>query len=156
VNGHWSPQFLARLIGILVLISLIFGGFGEIHIPGTIMVDGDAGAAVGNIVHHETLFRLGFAAYTVDELTGRIAIIVAPDFASPVFFLPTLLTMLALAVWLLTRGVDEPQWEQNTARRAPPQRLPLQRTRIASHAARTLSDRAGHRAERRPEMRAYR
>lgn len=68
MNGHWSSQFLARWIGILVLISLVFGGFGEAYVPGAIMVAGDAAATAGNIVHHETLFRLGFAAYLVEGL----------------------------------------------------------------------------------------
>jgi hypothetical protein len=68
VSDHWSPQLLARWIGILVLISLVFGSFGEGYVPATIMVAGDAAATASNIVHHEMLFRLGFAAYTVEGL----------------------------------------------------------------------------------------
>jgi hypothetical protein len=68
VSGHWSPQFLARWIGILILISLVFGSFGEAYVPGAIMVAGDAGATAKQIVQHETLFRLGFAAYIVEGL----------------------------------------------------------------------------------------
>lgn len=51
-----------------MLISLVFGSFGEAYVPGAIMVGADAGATANNIVHHETLFRLGFAAYTVEGL----------------------------------------------------------------------------------------
>ncbi|HEX4159383.1 MAG TPA: DUF4386 family protein [Rhizomicrobium sp.] len=47
--------------------------------------------------------------------TGMVANIVAPDFASSFFLLPTILAMLVLAILLLVRGVDERQWEINIA-----------------------------------------
>ena len=68
MDNHWSPQLLARWIGILLLVSLVFGGFGEMYVSGQLMVSGNAGATAANIVHHQMLFRLGFAAYTVEGL----------------------------------------------------------------------------------------
>lgn len=64
----WSPQLLARWIGIFVLISLVLGGFGEGYVPGSLTVTGNAGATAGNIIHHETLFRLSLGAYLLEGL----------------------------------------------------------------------------------------
>src|SRR5579863_5330915 len=64
----WSPQLLARWIGILLLISLVAGGFGEGYVPSQFIVAGDAGSTAKNIVQFEALFRLGFAGYVVEGL----------------------------------------------------------------------------------------
>jgi len=64
----WSPRMLGRWIGILLLISVVFGGFGEMYVLDQLLVPGDAGATASNIVQHQTLFRLGYAAYVVEGL----------------------------------------------------------------------------------------
>src|ERR1700722_4504940 len=64
----WSPQLLAGWIGILLLISLVAGGFGEGYVPARFIVAGDAGGTAENIVRFQPLFRLGFAAYVVEGL----------------------------------------------------------------------------------------
>lgn len=64
----WSPQTLARWIGVLILISLVFGGFGEMYVSGRLTVAGDAHATARNIVAHQYLYRLGYAAYVVEGL----------------------------------------------------------------------------------------
>ena len=64
----WSPQRISRWIGILVLISIVFGAFGEMYVPDNIMVAHDAGTTANNVLHHQTLFRLGLAAYTIEGL----------------------------------------------------------------------------------------
>jgi hypothetical protein len=68
MSEPWSPQRLARWIGILVLISMVFGAFGEMYVPDTLLVAHDAGATANNVLHHQPLFRLGLAAYTVEGL----------------------------------------------------------------------------------------
>ncbi|HEY2445819.1 MAG TPA: DUF4386 domain-containing protein [Rhizomicrobium sp.] len=68
MNKPWSPQYLARWIGILLLISLAFGSFGEMVVPAQLMVAGNAAATASNILHHQTLFRLSLAAYMVEGL----------------------------------------------------------------------------------------
>ncbi len=40
----WSPRTLARWIGVLVLISLAFGSFGETFVLDQLLVPKDAGA----------------------------------------------------------------------------------------------------------------
>jgi hypothetical protein len=68
MRAPWSPQRLARWIGILLLISIVLGFFGEMYVPEQLMVPGDAGATANNIVHHQLLFRLSSAGYVVEGL----------------------------------------------------------------------------------------
>ena len=64
----WSPQLLARWIGILLLISVVAGGFGESYVPLKLIVPGDAAGTANNIFQSQALFRLGFASYVVEGL----------------------------------------------------------------------------------------
>lgn len=58
----------ARLAGIAMLLSIVFGGLGEAYLPNQILVRGDAAATAANILNHPTLFRLTFAAYLVEGI----------------------------------------------------------------------------------------
>lgn len=68
MNEAWSPQFLARAVAALLLISVVFGSFGEMYVPDAIIVAGNASATASNVMQHQTLFRLGLASYTVEGL----------------------------------------------------------------------------------------
>lgn len=61
-------QTYARTAGVLGLISIVAGGFGEAYVPGALVVAGDATATAVNIAASESLFRWGFAAYLVEGL----------------------------------------------------------------------------------------
>lgn len=61
-------QRYARLAGVLGVLTLIAGAFGEAYVPSAIMVSGDPAATAGNIVGSEALFRWGFAGYLVEAL----------------------------------------------------------------------------------------
>jgi hypothetical protein len=63
-----SVQRYARAAGIMFLISLVAGSFGEFYVPSKLIVAGNAAATVSNIVDHEMLFRLGFAGYLLEAL----------------------------------------------------------------------------------------
>ena len=63
-----SIQTYARVAGVLGLITLVAGGFGEAYVPGQIIVAGNAAATADNLRTSETLFRWGFAAYMVEAL----------------------------------------------------------------------------------------
>src|SRR5438270_5835995 len=52
----------------MFLISLLAGSFGEYYVPSKLIVAGNAAATASNIVNHEMLFRLGFAAYLLEAL----------------------------------------------------------------------------------------
>jgi hypothetical protein len=61
-------QMYARTAGVLGLISIIAGGFGEAYVPATLVLPRDATATARNIVTSESLFRWGFAGYLVEAL----------------------------------------------------------------------------------------
>ena len=63
-----SVQTYARIAGILLLLSLIAGGFGEAYVPSKLIVSSDATATAQNIKAFESLFRMGFAAYLVEAM----------------------------------------------------------------------------------------
>lgn len=61
-------QNYARLAGILVLISLVAGGFGEAYVPSKLIVSRDAAATAANLKQFDFLFRLGFAGFLIESL----------------------------------------------------------------------------------------
>jgi hypothetical protein len=61
-------QRYARAAGVLFLLSLVFGAFGEAIIPSRIIAWNDAGATAHHVLTSETLFRWGFATYLVEGL----------------------------------------------------------------------------------------
>jgi hypothetical protein len=58
----------ARIAGIAMFLSIVFGALGEAYIPGRITVRGDAAATAANIINNPMLFRLGFATYLVEGI----------------------------------------------------------------------------------------
>ena len=58
----------ARTAGVLFLLTMIFGYFGEMYEPSRIIVTHDAAATARNVTEHNTLFRLGFASYLVEAI----------------------------------------------------------------------------------------
>jgi hypothetical protein len=63
-----NVQRYARTAGVLLLLSLVAGGFGEAYLPSRLVVSTDAAATVANIKNNEFLFRLGFAAFLIESL----------------------------------------------------------------------------------------
>ncbi len=61
-NFKTSPQIYARTAGLLYLVVIAGGIFAEIMVRGRLVVSGDAAATAHNIMAHELLYRLGFAA----------------------------------------------------------------------------------------------
>ncbi len=67
-NTAGSIQRYARTTGVLILISIVFGAFGEAYAPSKLIVSSDAAATARNIVSSPLLFRAGFAAYLVEAV----------------------------------------------------------------------------------------
>lgn len=63
-----NVQTYARMAGVLGLVSIAAGAFGEGYVPQVMLVSGDAAATARNILANESLFRWGFAAYVVEAL----------------------------------------------------------------------------------------
>jgi hypothetical protein len=63
-----NVQRYARIAGVLFLLSLVAGGFGEAYVPSNLIVSGDATATAANIRNFDLLYRLGFAAFLIESL----------------------------------------------------------------------------------------
>ena len=57
-----SPQLYARFGGVLYLIIIVIGLFGEAFVRDRLIVSGDAAATAANIMSHESLWRFHIAA----------------------------------------------------------------------------------------------
>ncbi len=69
------PLFYARIAGLLYLIIIVFGIFGEVVVRSSLIVAGDATTTANNILASEWLFRIGFAADSI-MLLSDVAIAV--------------------------------------------------------------------------------
>ena len=63
-----NVQRYARIAGVLFLISLVCGGFGEAYAPSKLIAAHDAAATMANIKNFDFLYRLGFAAFLIESL----------------------------------------------------------------------------------------
>lgn len=63
-----SIQTWARAAGVLFLLSIMAGIFGEAYVPSRIIVSGDATATAKNINALNSLFRMGFASYLIEAM----------------------------------------------------------------------------------------
>jgi hypothetical protein len=61
-------QRYARVAGVLFILTLVFGYFGEAYAPGRFIVSGDAAATAHNIMTSPMLYRVGFASYLIEAL----------------------------------------------------------------------------------------
>jgi hypothetical protein len=62
-----NVQRYAKAAGVLLLISVVAGGFGEAYAPSKLIVADDAAATVANIKSFEFIYRLGFAAFLIES-----------------------------------------------------------------------------------------
>jgi hypothetical protein len=67
-SGEVLVQRYARAAGILILLSIVFGTWGEAYVPAKLIVADNAPATAQNIVASPLLFRTGFAAYLVEAV----------------------------------------------------------------------------------------
>ena len=63
-----SPMAYARTAGLLYLIIIVAGLFAEMFVREPMIVNNNAAATAHNIMSHESLFRMGFAAELVAGL----------------------------------------------------------------------------------------
>ncbi len=63
-----SVQTYARIAGVLFLLTMLAGGFGEAYAPSKLIVSGDAATTAKNIIALDSVFRIGFASYLVEAV----------------------------------------------------------------------------------------
>jgi hypothetical protein len=61
-------QTYTRIAGVLFLLTIVAGFFGEVYVPSRLIVSGNATATARNITTFNSLFRLGFAVYLIEAL----------------------------------------------------------------------------------------
>jgi hypothetical protein len=67
--GPRTPvQAYARVAGLLFVLTIVAGGFGEGYAPGHLVAGSDAALTVANLKSNDMLYRLSFAAYLVEAL----------------------------------------------------------------------------------------
>ena len=98
-----SVQTYARMAGVLLLVSLVVGGFGESYAPSTLIVPGNATATAHNIIASDLLFRLGFLAYLTEAvcdvaLAFLLYVLLRPVHAN-LAFLAVLFRLMATATF---------------------------------------------------------
>lgn len=79
-----NVQRYARIAGVLFLVSLVAGGFGEAYVPAKVLVAGDAAATAANIKAYDFLFRLGFAGFLIESLCDIVVALVLYALLKPV------------------------------------------------------------------------
>jgi hypothetical protein len=63
-----NVQRYARIAGVLFLLSMVAGGFGEAYVPSKLIVSADAAATAANLRNFDFLYRLGFASFLIESL----------------------------------------------------------------------------------------
>jgi hypothetical protein len=62
-----NVQRYTKVAGVLLLVSVVAGGFGEAYAPAKLIVANDAAATVANIKSSEFIYRLGFATFLIES-----------------------------------------------------------------------------------------
>jgi Domain of unknown function (DUF4386) len=62
---EFSPQLIARLAGVVYLVTIVTGMFGLGFVQGRLVLETDASATAANILAHESWFRVGFASVLI-------------------------------------------------------------------------------------------
>lgn len=97
-----SPRGLARLCGLLYLVTILVGIFNEAFVKGRIFVSGDATATAANLRSMELLWRLGIAGELVMVLCTVVVAYILYVLLRPVgrdlAVLMTLFNLIAIAV----------------------------------------------------------
>ncbi len=73
-----SPQFYARICGVLYLIMIVAGGWAEVFVREGLTVSRDAAATAQNILSSEQMFRFG--------LVADLACLISGTFLSLIFY----------------------------------------------------------------------
>ena len=79
-----NVQRYARIAGVLFLISMVAGGFGEAYVPSKLIVSADAAATAANIRNFDFLYRLGFAAFLIESLCDITLVLILYALLKPV------------------------------------------------------------------------
>jgi hypothetical protein len=66
-----STKTYSRAVGILLILTIFGGWFGEMYVP-SLIITGDAATTAAQLRGNDSLFRLGFAAYLVEAFSDVV------------------------------------------------------------------------------------
>ncbi len=61
-----TAQRYARWVGALYVITIVAGGWGEAHVPGTLLIGNDVAGTAHRLASSVGIFRASFAAYLIE------------------------------------------------------------------------------------------
>ncbi len=93
-----SPRFKARMAGVFQLLEALTATFGQVIVPGKLVVSGSAAATAANILGHQQLFWLGFASSLTGVVFHIIWALLLYDLLKPVNRSLSLLTAFVILV----------------------------------------------------------
>ncbi len=79
-----NVQRYARIAGVLFLLSMVAGGFGEAYVPSKLIVSADPTATAANLRNFDFLYRLGFAAFLIESLCDITLVLILYALLKPV------------------------------------------------------------------------
>jgi hypothetical protein len=82
--AEMSPRIKARIAGVIYLICGMAYSFARNDVRDTLVVEGDAAATAHNILAHEPLYRLGFAAEIISAVCYVAVALLLYDMFKPV------------------------------------------------------------------------
>ena len=65
MNAGTAQQY-ARWIGVLYIVTIVTGGWGESHVPNTLLIANDVAGTAQRVAASLGLFRASFAAYLIE------------------------------------------------------------------------------------------
>lgn len=83
-NFDNSPQFYARIAGLLYLLIIFIGTFGELFVRNRLVISGDPTATANNIMQHQFLWRTGISADLIMHISDIPVMIILYYLLRPV------------------------------------------------------------------------
>lgn len=101
-----SPALTARIAAVLCLIDVVAAAFAEFFVRGKLIVYSDAAITATNILAHQTLYRLGAAAWLVALAADAAAAVIFYDLLRPVSKTLSLLMAFFRLMFVAIMGVN--------------------------------------------------
>lgn len=79
-----SVQAYARTAGLLLLVSMVAGGFGEAYVPSVLMATDDAAETAKRITQAGSLYMLGYGGYLIEALCDTALVVILYVLLKPV------------------------------------------------------------------------
>ena len=144
MNASTAQQY-ARWIGVLYIVTIVAGGWGESHVPNTLLIANDVAGTAQRVAASPGLFRASFAAYLLEAACDITLNVLLYALLRPVSrnlaLLATCFGLMATSVyaagemlyfaaalpavnadvarvsvfWLLIKGIDRALWDAKQA-----------------------------------------